>query len=1443
MEENLVETPVEAVEEEPVSELKHSSKKEDSEKKKKFIAAIIVIIILLAALGGSLMLISSPDWGGNDDVNNNPSYIGAIVPSEYIDSGTRSNSYYFVGYLENQTADQMQTFEISTSASFSEITGGKFNISSSGSSFVLDEVVSADIDDVDVNELDSIINSLFTNIEVSFTSLSLVYGNYTFGIGTTGTDDYIWVAPHESYPTFFNSVSVEGTVFDESALIAMAETYASSVFGDIDLGKIADLAQNFSFVFSGLASKFIIVNNLSYNNPQSISGDVIDTITPTDIDCLASAFCSDGAEWVKDVVGEIGEGIAIVAEADNTLDNTKLWFLLYSVDEFSSFPGICNIEVSKSDLSNLTNKVTGLLGNSFDLGLSFSFEINVGIILDVTPASYNIRSVTEVWDSVEAVHTNTLVESTEVEGYGIVIDLDTLIQSLGEAFSIPETTVDALRTLTTFKNPAFVLLLDEALPEVLNNDGTPAWNYATIAIIPDYDRMASGFRYLNLKGVLYDPATYFSCSADLAHIPIMVVDEYSEVTGDIQNVTIKDLKDGNVDLNSQGWAYVNLDAITFGTTLKTIAENVPPGEPLTNVITTAIQAFPLDFCVYDGLQFNSITDIYQIPIFYLATGQGPTYYSFNVTQVRGMYIDFAVSIDNVNGFLKNQSDFSSAETMNGLTDEISGMSNVTDPLTDFLDGVLDSGLIPPGFILAFEINDIQNTPTIISVLEPVPNATVNIDDFNIRIDCQDNPDMALWAEITIEKDGTNIFDILSLGWDIPIPAPILSNGIWDSENTWWWWLVQDYISLKGNGDYNITIRVHDFKGYSLEHFISVRISVAPIANVTGPVSNGTLDARPELSYEYSKGPVSIEFYYSNNGGTTWTYWGDDWGWNGWDNPWTPSSDLPSSGTYYWNARAMGYVNHEPVPTDASFIEAGPYVVSVSPYAEVLGPNTTLTNDPLPEIEYTHFNTNEVWFYWSDDGGTSWTKWGEETYSSFPPNPWDEPWTPDSPLPISGTYYWNARAMGTPNEPIPSTLADIESGPYIADIGLPWIPITSPVDETTGFPLFADYYRIDFSEPMLEQGTPVSNLPGVIWAWNGNQELRGTYNALNELTNYYADLDGAGFEDLAGNSLAGDRYVEFTTGDFTDPLSSVDSLSSTTSLITFTVTATASDASVIDAVELWYSKDSAAWQKYGDDTSAPWAWSFNSASTGGEGYYEFYSRAIDSYSNYELAPGSNDTWILVNNDPTPVVLNRPYNPTSAGDKIDISWSQYDNGNSDFASYDIYLSTSSGFTPGPATYIGKLTVLTSTAVTISGLTPQTQYHFIVRVNETGGQYANSNEVYSRTYATSDTGGGFASARTVNPGEAWSEDITAFLDSRDYYQIILFAGEYFWANMTGNAAGDPDLYLYNPSQTEIDSSESVGATESVYSYISTTGWYYVRVEVGIVGTNWNTVWFEVS
>jgi len=111
-------------------------------------------------------------------------------------------------------------------------------------------------------------------------------------------------------------------------------------------------------------------------------------------------------------------------------------------------------------------------------------------------------------------------------------------------------------------------------------------------------------------------------------------------------------------------------------------------------------------------------------------------------------------------------------------------------------------------------------------------------------------------------------------------------------------------------------------------------------------------------------------------------------------------------------------------------------------------------------------------------------------------------------------------------------------------------------------------------------------------------------------------------DTSKNIAVSDTY-SFVITDITTPISAVEPLPTWTKTVPFTVTATAYDPTFspgLENVTLWYrySSDGTDWTdntSYGIDEEEPWSWSF----TGNDGYYEFYSIAVDDVGNEEDPP--------------------------------------------------------------------------------------------------------------------------------------------------------------------------------------------------------------------------------
>jgi hypothetical protein len=81
----------------------------------------------------------------------------------------------------------------------------------------------------------------------------------------------------------------------------------------------------------------------------------------------------------------------------------------------------------------------------------------------------------------------------------------------------------------------------------------------------------------------------------------------------------------------------------------------------------------------------------------------------------------------------------------------------------------------------------------------------------------------------------------------------------------------------------------------------------------------------------------------------------------------------------------------------------------------------------------------------------------------------------------------------------------------------------------------------------------------------------------------------------------------------------------------------------------------SWTKYGEKTAPPWSWSFDTIITGGDGIYEFYTRAYDKPNNYEDSPITKDTQTIVDTIKPIISVISPQNgSTITSSTVDIFW---------------------------------------------------------------------------------------------------------------------------------------------------------------------------------------------
>ena len=199
--------------------------------------------------------------------------------------------------------------------------------------------------------------------------------------------------------------------------------------------------------------------------------------------------------------------------------------------------------------------------------------------------------------------------------------------------------------------------------------------------------------------------------------------------------------------------------------------------------------------------------------------------------------------------------------------------------------------------------------------------------------------------------------------------------------------------------------------------------------------------------------------------------------------------------------------------------------------------------------------------------------------------------------------------------------------------------------------------------------------------------------------------------------------------------------------------------------------------------------------------------------------------------SPAVCNAPGGLTATGittSGATVNWTAV----SGAVSYAVdYKLNSSG------TWTSAATATTSTSVALSGLTASSLYDY--RVSTTCASGTSGFTAAQFTTATA-SGCGTAfepnetttAAAAISSGVANSAAITTSTDV-DYFKITTSVTSDMVYNLAGPSGVDYDLYIYNSAGTQIGSSETSTATESVSLTGQAAGTYYIKV-IGYMGAN---------
>ena len=424
---------------------------------------------------------------------------------------------------------------------------------------------------------------------------------------------------------------------------------------------------------------------------------------------------------------------------------------------------------------------------------------------------------------------------------------------------------------------------------------------------------------------------------------------------------------------------------------------------------------------------------------------------------------------------------------------------------------------------------------------------------------------------------------------------------------------------------------------------------------------------------YGKGSVqNVTLWYC--------YSPDNSSWGAWETfdvlfayPWQWNFDNPEGEGYYEFFSIANFTSgyNEPMKTMAETFckyDITPPVSSVNPI-----PTYWKTQSPIIITATANDNTGEVadvaLLYSYSTDNTTWSAFS--TFGQDDIAPWS--WSFDFPD-DDGYYQFHSIANDTTGntEPV-KAIAEALCG----------YDITPPVSSVDAiFPSTTQNSSISISYTMNDVVSSVKNV--TLWYSSSSDgvnygpwqefDIESISPAFEDFEFDFPDGNGLYYQfytratDYVDNwesaPVANDTWIYREPIDQSAPESSLNAISPYwCGSIPITVTATALDTggSGLANVTLWYhySPNNSTWSSYesfGTDIAEPWEWTFGFLES--DGYYEFYTVAIDKDSNIEPAPSVADT--TCGRDTTSPTISSSYpSAVTTGDVFTISATITDN----------------------------------------------------------------------------------------------------------------------------------------------------------------------------------------
>lgn len=438
--------------------------------------------------------------------------------------------------------------------------------------------------------------------------------NHTVGFGMNGTTKIFFISLIKA-PALFTTISMSGVFIDVEELIDLDIL-------DMDIpNEITAVIESFD-IQETLGIRIFVAGSITYEDSKTITGDVLDIITPNDAATLAKVLPlgldAGEMEKVTNFLDNIDMHLLVLMEDGGNSNALDIWFIIVPEDyPEGTYDGLVTISVAEADMSSLFSST--LPSGPTWLNLHVGSSNSGG-----TQPSYTQMSIMDLWDSIRG-----STRTVKVNSYSLIVTLKDVLKIIGGTFG---TDISIFQDLTEFRNPAFAFLVDYNITNYFSLDYSIK-EYTALAFVPNANSDLGFFARLSCPGVLYDLGEFLGMDFDF---PVIFCDYMlRDEGGTVKTILSSIYNDPSNEVNDGFITHINTTGRLLGVSLKSVAKFTQFIDPTGMSLLMANS--PLDFGVYDLSDPDDGTN-YHLATIYPKVGTAPNCL-FTPAYVEGYYLN------------------------------------------------------------------------------------------------------------------------------------------------------------------------------------------------------------------------------------------------------------------------------------------------------------------------------------------------------------------------------------------------------------------------------------------------------------------------------------------------------------------------------------------------------------------------------------------------------------------------------------------------------------------------------------------------------------------------------------------------------------------------------------------------------------------------------------